>query len=214
MPEKNSGKTRAPKKPGRHTAGRMKFSRRKLLVMGAVLAASALPTPAVKELKAAEPVVHDGRPSDRLTRLADLWDAAACNFDVVRQDVFFGASSGGRGETHGSDSPGMRRYRESARTMFAYADAVFREPSRKEADVLLKYDLMTELLDARHVPDVDMIREAGGGDWHRIVEREMEMFGLKLNRLWLWENPRTAMIEDKPQAAISNRIRHRRKSLA
>lgn len=45
MPKKNSGKTRAPKKPGRHTAGRMKVTRRKLLAMGAgMVAASALPT--------------------------------------------------------------------------------------------------------------------------------------------------------------------------
>lgn len=44
MPKKKSGKTRVPKKPARHTAGRMKVSRRKLLVMGAgVVAASALP---------------------------------------------------------------------------------------------------------------------------------------------------------------------------
>lgn len=44
MPKKNSGKTRVAKKPGRHTAGRMKVSRRKLLAMGAgTIAASALP---------------------------------------------------------------------------------------------------------------------------------------------------------------------------
>jgi len=45
MSKKTGGKTRIPKKPGRHTAGRMKVSRRKLLVMGAgAVAASALPT--------------------------------------------------------------------------------------------------------------------------------------------------------------------------
>lgn len=45
MPKKNSGKTRVPKKAARHTVGRMKVSRRKLLAMGAgVVAASALPS--------------------------------------------------------------------------------------------------------------------------------------------------------------------------
>lgn len=45
MPKKNSGKARVPKKVARHTMGRVKISRRKLLAMGAgVVAASALPT--------------------------------------------------------------------------------------------------------------------------------------------------------------------------
>jgi hypothetical protein len=45
MRKKSCGKTRAPRKAGRHTTGRMKVSRRKLLVMGAgMVAASALPT--------------------------------------------------------------------------------------------------------------------------------------------------------------------------
>lgn len=141
---------------------------------------------------AAEPVLHDGRPSDRLARLADLWDGAGCNFDVVRQAVFFGAGSGGRGEPHAPNSPEMRRYRDAARTMLAHADPVFREPSRKEADVLLKYDIMRELLRERHVPDVDLIREAGGAEWHLIVEHEAKVFGLDLNFFWHWENAQSA----------------------
>jgi hypothetical protein len=48
MPRKNSGKARAPKKAARHTMGRVKISRRKLLAMGAgVFAASALPSMSV-----------------------------------------------------------------------------------------------------------------------------------------------------------------------
>ncbi|TXG79704.1 MAG: hypothetical protein E6R14_10545 [Thermomicrobiales bacterium] len=45
MPKKTGGKTRVPKKAARHTMGRVKISRRRLLAMGAgVVAASALPS--------------------------------------------------------------------------------------------------------------------------------------------------------------------------
>ena len=49
MPKKNSGKARASKKAARHTRGRVKISRRKLLAMGAgVVAASVLPSVPVR----------------------------------------------------------------------------------------------------------------------------------------------------------------------
>lgn len=161
---------------------------------------------------AAEPVVHDGRVSANLARLADLWDAAACHYDVVRQAVCFTAPAPGRGAPYAPDAPEMRRYHEAARTMLAYADAVFREPSRKEADVLLKYDLMDQLMDGRHVPDRDAILAAGGGGWHRIIEVEAEAFGLKLNPFWLWETPRAPMIDGDPHAVVANRVLRRNSS--
>jgi hypothetical protein len=133
-------------------------------------------------------------PSDELARLAELWDAAACHFDVVRQEVLFPVGRVGRGEPLAPDSHEMQRYRSAGRMMLEHADRVFREPSLKGADVLLKYDLMDQLLDARHVPDPDAVRAAGGGDWHGIIEREAQTFGLNLNPFWLWEKPRTPVI--------------------
>ncbi len=130
---------------------------------------------------------HPGMPSDNLTRLANLWDAAACNFDIVRQAVLFPVSGVGRGEPHAPDSREMRRYREAGDIMLAYADHVFREPSRVQADVLLKYDIMGMLVRERHVHDVDAVRAAGGADWHLIVEREAQQFGLDLHPFWRWE---------------------------
>ena len=143
---------------------------------------------------AAAPVTHPGIPSDELARLAELWDAAACHFDVVRQEVLFPVSRVGRGELLAPDSHEMQRYRAAGSTMLEHADRVFREPSRKGADVLLKYDLMDQLLDARHVSDPNVVRAAGGSYWHRIIEQEAQTFGLKLNPFWLWEKPRTPVI--------------------
>lgn len=161
---------------------------------------------------AAEPVVHDGRISANLARLADLWDAAACNHDVVRQAVCFAAPAAGRGASYASDAPEMRRYHAAGRTMLEHADRVFREPSRKGADVLLKYDLMDQLMDGRHVPDRDAVIAAGGGEWHRIVEQEAQTFGLKLNPFWLWEKPRAPMIDGDPHAVVANRVLRRKSS--
>lgn len=143
---------------------------------------------------AAAAITHPGMPSDNLTRLAGLWDAAACNFDFVRQEVLFPVSGVGPGEPLAPDSHEMQRYRAAGRMMLEHADRMFREPSLKGADVLLKYDLMDQLLDARHVPDPDAVRAAGGADWHRIIEQEAQTYGLNLNPFWLWEKPRTPVV--------------------
>ena len=140
---------------------------------------------------AAAPVTHPGMPSNELARLAELWDAAACNFDVVRQAALFPVNEAHGGDPLPPNALQMQRYHAAARTMLAHADRVFREPSRKGADVLLKYDLMDQLLDARHVPDPDAVRAAGGSDWHRIIEEEAQTFGLNLNPFWMWEKQRT-----------------------
>lgn len=206
MAKKNSGTTRAPKNPARHAAASAKVSRRRLLAMGAgAVAASALPTVLV---------MHDGRPSGRLARLADHWDAAACNFDLVRQAVLFPVSGFAGGEPLAANSPEMQRYRAAADTMLAHADRVFHEKSRKGADVLLKYDLMDQLMDGRHVPDRDAILAAGGGDWHRIIEEEARAYGLTVNPFWLWDCPRTPVVDGDARAAIAKRILHRRTSQA
>jgi len=79
--------------------------------------------------------------------------------------------------------------------MLAAANDVFLEPSRTRADVLLKYHVMDDLSGWRIVHDQDYIIAAGGGVWHRIVEREAEAFGLDLNYFWLWEAPLHAKID-------------------
>lgn len=156
------------------------------------------------------PVAHVGMPSDNLARLADLWDAAACNFDVVRRAMLFPVGGIMGGDLMPPNSAQMERYHAAGRTMLEHADRVFREPSRKGADVLLKYDLIDQLMDGRHVPNRDAVIAAGGGEWHRIVEQEAQNFGLKLNPFWLWEKPRTPMIDGDPHAAVANRVLRRK----
>lgn len=163
-------------------------------------------------MAAATAITHPGMPSDNLTRLANFWDAAACNFDVVRQAVLFPVGGIGGGDPLWPSSLQMERYHAAGRMMLEHADRVFREPSLKAADVLLKYDLMDQLLDARHVPDPDAVRAAGGGDWHRIIEQEAQTFGLNLNPFWLWEKPRAPVIDGDPHAVVAHRVLRRKSS--
>jgi hypothetical protein len=131
--------------------------------------------------------LDDGRISPRLHALGDAWEIAARAYEAQKFATFHEGVPKGGTRAYMTEAPELVAWRASYRRLLAAGNDLFVEPSQTRADVILKYHIMDDLSSWRHVPDDNALIETGGVAWHRIVEREAEAFGLKLNFFWLWE---------------------------
>lgn len=145
--------------------------------------------------------------SPQMAQLADCWEESSRISEALRcKTYYFGEPVRSTRVYCSSSDPAVVSYRETLHRMLDDAGRIFLEPSRTRSDVILKYHVMDMFSFSRPVLDDAAYIAAGGIAWHRIIEREADIFGLDLNCWWRGGNPLYAQINSDRYSALWSEV--------